>query len=88
MTFVNHEVHDPFDFVYEFLADPIVLIASIILGLETKGGKWFMDTTLLKLPVFSKIVKEKNCATLIRSLSSLLSSGVPLTRSLRVGHWG
>lgn len=42
------------------------------------------DVFLLKLPVFSAVIKENNCAILIRSLSSLLSSGVPLIRSLEV----
>lgn len=63
---------------------PVVLIFLLISALKTKKGKWLKDTILLKVPVISSLVKENNCAIMIRSLSSLLSSGVPLARSLEV----
>lgn len=71
---------------YWFLlaATPIVLIFILLSGLKTKTGKRLEDTILLKLPVVSSLVKKNNCAVLIRALSSLLSSGVSLTRSLEV----
>lgn len=66
------------------IAIPIFLALSVWLWLRTKNGKWSRDTFFLKLPIISGIVKKSNCAILIRSLSSLLNSGVPLTRSLEV----
>jgi type IV pilus assembly protein PilC len=39
---------------------------------------------LLKLPLISPIVKKNNSAFLIRSLSSLISSGVSLIRALEI----
>jgi len=69
---------------------PLLIIIPVILGfftvmaLKTKKGKWLKDTILLKTPIFSPLVKKNNCAILIRSLSSLLGSGVSLTRSLEV----
>lgn len=63
---------------------PFVLFFLVIAAAKTKQGKWLEDTVLLKLPIFSSLVKKSNCAILIRSLSSLLGSGVPLTRSLEV----
>lgn len=63
---------------------PIVFVILFIAALKTKTGKWCKDTFLLKVPIFSSLVKENSCAILIRSLSSLLSSGVSLTRSLEV----
>lgn len=69
---------------------PLLLISLFILiilfmaALKTKQGKWAVDTILLKLPFFSMLVKENDCAILIRSLSSLITSGVPMVRSLEV----
>ena len=38
-----------------------------------------------KIPFVSSLIKKTNTASLIRSLSSLLSSGVPLIKSLNTG---
>jgi len=63
---------------------PIILIIFIFLALKTKTGKRVRDTLLLKIPIISALVKKSNSALFIRSLSSLVSSGVPLTRSLEI----
>lgn len=52
--------------------------------LKTQKGKWALDTFLLRMPVLSQITKKSNSAFLIRSLSSLIASGVPLIRSLEI----
>ena len=61
-----------------------VFFIIFILSLRTKKGKKVIDSFLLKLPLISPIVKKNNSAFLIRSLSSLISAGVPLTRSLEI----
>lgn len=66
------------------LIAPFVLIGLFIAMLKTKQGKKALDTILLKLPFISLLVKENDCALLIRSLSSLIASGVPIVRSLEV----
>ncbi|OGZ84137.1 MAG: hypothetical protein A2528_00705 [Candidatus Staskawiczbacteria bacterium RIFOXYD2_FULL_37_9] len=63
---------------------PAAFVFSIILSLKTKIGQWARDTLFLKVPLINALVKKNNCAILIRSLSSLLSSGVPMTKSLEV----
>jgi len=63
---------------------PVIFVFSIVTAVKTKQGKWLKDTALLKIPLFSSLVKKNNCAILIRSLSSLLGSGVSLTTSLAV----
>lgn len=65
---------------------PIVFVILIAMALRTKKGKWLLDTIFLKIPLISSLVKKSNCAILIRSLSSLLNSGVPVLRSLEVVH--
>jgi type IV pilus assembly protein PilC len=67
-----------------FAASPFIIAVLLMSILRTKQGKWAVDTLLLKLPFFSKLIKENDCAILIRSLSSLISSGVPMLRSLEV----
>lgn len=62
----------------------LLLIIVTIFSLRTKQGKWLLDTFLLKIPFISKIVKKSNSAFLIRSLSSLLASGVSIIRSLEI----
>jgi len=69
---------------------PVLIIVPLGLALllwavlRTPWGKKSKDAILLKLPIFSTLVKMNNCAVLIRSLSSLIASGVPFTRSLEV----
>lgn len=68
----------------------VVLLFLIILGtsfyflIKTKIGKQTLDSTLLKIPLISPIIKKNNAAFLIRSLSSMISAGVPLTRALEI----
>jgi len=66
-----------------FLA-PIFIIIFFIIILKTASGKRTLDTVLLRLPIISPVVRKSNSASLIRSLSSLIASGVPLTRSLEI----
>ncbi len=66
------------------LVGPAALAGIVYMALKTKKGKWVLDTFLLRFPVLSQITKKSNSAFLIRSLSSLIASGVPLIRSLEI----
>lgn len=63
---------------------PAVLGWIFYMIIKTPKGKWALDTFLLKAPVVRQIVKKSNSAFLIRSLSSLIASGVPLIRALEI----
>jgi len=63
---------------------PLFFVFLVVILLKTKEGRWLKDTILIRLPIFSSLVKKNNCAVLVRSLSSLLSAGVSLTKSLEV----
>lgn len=63
---------------------PFVFVFGFIAIIKTKKGKRALDTVLIKIPFFSLLVKESNCAFLIRSLSSLIASGVPIVKSLEI----
>lgn len=76
------------DFLYKYWF--YILIVFFISGfcfstfVRTKTGRFVIDTLLIKIPVISSLVKKSNSASLIRSLSSLLASGVSLIRSLEI----
>ena len=69
---------------YLFILATPLLIFLIFSIFKTEKGKITLDTVLLKLPIIAPIVKKSNSALLIRSLSSLMTSGVPLIRSLEI----
>lgn len=79
-------------FVSDFAKNHAVLglvgIVAIIGGLygwtRTKSGKRSLDFITLRLPVISNIIKETNAARTSRTLSSLLSSGVPVAQALGI----
>jgi len=52
--------------------------------LKIKKGKRFLDALLLKMPIISPIIKKSNSAATVRNLASLISSGVPIVRSLEI----
>jgi type IV pilus assembly protein PilC len=76
----------------QFMASYWWLIALMI-GLITFGAKaWYktdrgqhvVDAVLLKLPIFGPILKKIAVARFSRTLSTLLSSGVPILESLEI----
>ncbi|MCK5044476.1 type II secretion system F family protein [Candidatus Parcubacteria bacterium] len=52
--------------------------------LKTAAGKKMMSAFLLKVPVISTLVKKINSAYIVRTLSSLTASGVPIIRALEI----
>jgi type IV pilus assembly protein PilC len=51
---------------------------------KTQGGRKVIDRILLKLPIFGKILQKIAVAQFSRTLSTLLSSGVPILQSLDI----
>lgn len=69
---------------YLVLIFMVLSAGSFYLLIKTKFGKKAIDAALLKIPIISPIVKKNNSASLIRSLSSMIAAGIPLTRSLEI----
>lgn len=66
---------------------PLIIFGIIVLfktGAKTKIGKFLIDTAVLKIPVISALVKKTNSAYTVRTLGSLIASGVPIVRSLEL----
>ena len=66
------------------LASVIGTVVAIKFYYKTPGGKKNIDRLLLKLPVMGDIVRKIGVARFSRTLSTLLSSGVPILQSLDI----
>jgi len=66
----------------------LVSIVASVVGLrfyyKTPGGRKFMDGLILKLPILGDIFRKIAVARFSRTLSTLLSSGVPILQSLDI----
>jgi len=65
----------------------IIVIAVVLLirqALKTKNGKRVGDALVLKMPIVSNIVSGTCAAYFTRTLSSLISAGVPIVESLNI----
>jgi type IV pilus assembly protein PilC len=59
---------------------------------KTESGAKTIDPIMLKLPVFGNLIRKQSIARLSRTLSTLLSSGVPIIDALEItakssGNW-
>jgi type IV pilus assembly protein PilC len=76
----------------DFLKNNITLCLSVVMAIfvafylayRSSPGKRLFDFIVLKLPVVGDIVKETNSARITRTISSLLSSGVPYSESILI----
>ena len=71
-------------FLAEFFGGAILLFFSIKAINKTKSGKKFFDSMIMRIPVVGQIVKKSNVANIIGTLSTLLSSGLPIVKSLEI----
>ena len=62
----------------------IAFIITIIKLLKTKAGKYFFDKYIFKVPVMGNIVRVSGLVDATRTLSILISSGVPILDGLLI----
>ncbi len=67
-----------------FLTVTFAIIGSFILFARLKFTQKYFDYIILRIPVVGTLVKEVNTARTARTLSSLLSSGVDMSRALNI----
>ena len=67
-----------------YLIGAVVLILIIVQAAKTKKGKYFFHGLLLKLPIFSTIIKKINLARFARTISSLLKTDIMIIKSLQI----
>ena len=62
----------------------VLVFTASYLSLRSKVGKKFSDFIVLRLPVIGDLVKETNSARITRTISALLSSGVPYAEAISI----
>lgn len=67
-----------------FILFIIIFVFSFLSLAKTKKGSKFIDTILLRMPIASPLIKKTNSAFIARTLGSLISSGIPIVRSMDI----
>ncbi len=67
-----------------FLSITFIIIGAFVLFAKLKATQKYFDYIILRIPVVGTLVKEVNTARTARTLSSLLSSGVDMSRALNI----
>jgi type IV pilus assembly protein PilC len=62
----------------------IILVISFQYYKKTPGGKLVVDSIVLKVPIFGKLIKLSQIAEFARTLSMLLKSGVPIINAVNL----
>jgi type II secretory pathway component PulF len=70
--------------VFVVIAVIAILVFAVKQFFRTKRGAYIRDKTVLALPVFGPLLKQRIVARFASTLSTLLSSGLPMAESLRV----
>jgi len=66
------------------LATVIAIVVAVKFYYQTPGGRKNIDRILLKFPILGDIFRKISVARFSRTLSTLLSSGVPILQSLDI----
>ena len=67
-----------------YLVALIVVILTIVRLIKTKRGRYAFHGLLLKLPIFSPIIKKINLARFARTTSSLLKTDIMIIKSFQI----
>ena len=78
------------DFVaaYWFLGPvlPIAFVLMIRIIKKNKTGEYIVDLIMLKLPVLGKIIQKSTTARIMRTLGTLIASGVPILEAITIAR--
>ncbi|HAU36428.1 MAG TPA: pilus assembly protein PilC [Phycisphaerales bacterium] len=66
------------------VALPIGIWMGFRLLSQSDGGRYFVDSIKLKIPIFGNIVSKTSVARFSRTLGTLLSAGVPILEALTI----
>jgi len=68
----------------QVLVGLLAVFFVIYMFLKTETGGWFVDTISLRMPLISTVIIKSNIARFSNTLATLISSGVPIIRSLEI----
>ena len=71
---------------YWFIVFPVIILLVLLIKAwsKTDSGKHVLHKIILHFPAFGKLEKKKACSLMARTLSSLLSSGVPMVEAVEI----
>jgi type IV pilus assembly protein PilC len=72
------------DYWYLFIGGLVGLVLLLRLWYRTESGRTAIDRFLLRAPIFGPLVRKISVARFTRTLSALLSGGVPIIDALRI----
>lgn len=76
------------DFVREKWFLIVIVVALMILGFHifkrSGNGRFILGNLALKLPLFGKIITKSNSSRLARTLSTLITAGIPMIEALDI----
>lgn len=67
---------------YVLILVVLIVYSSIWLMYKNEQGRYLLDSLMLRIPVFGKMLKKSALARMTRTLSSLFSSSVPILQAL------
>lgn len=67
---------------YLFILLALSIVGTIWLMKRSEQGKMVLDTVVLKIPIFGKLLQKSALARLTRTLSSLFTSSVPILQAM------
>ncbi|MGI2326462.1 type II secretion system F family protein [Planococcus sp. YIM B11945] len=70
------------DYWYLIVLSVLLIMGVIWVMKRNEKGRMILDTLLLRMPIFGKIIKKSALARLTRTLSSLFSSSVPILQAM------
>jgi len=76
------------DFVSKYIIFIVLGIFGAVFAFryyrKTPAGRWTTDRAILKVPLFGKLLSKVAISRLTRTLSTLISGGVPMLESLKI----
>lgn len=69
---------------YAVIGGFALLVIGVYVWKRTRAGRYAWDYMKLRVPIFGSIIKKAVLAKFARSLSSLLSSGVPIIKAIEI----
>ena len=75
-------------FVQNYILFIFIGLIALVIGFRyfrrTQQGRWMTDRWLLKIPLFGELLRKVAISRITRTLSTLVSGGVPMLESLKI----
>jgi type IV pilus assembly protein PilC len=75
-------------FVEKYILFIFLGLIALVIGFRyfrrTKQGRWMTDRWILKIPLFGELLRKVAISRITRTLSTLVSGGVPMLESLKI----